>query len=541
MNLDSSKRPARMAIPRVQYSRRDFYGQIARHRKKSIFVFLLVMAGAILISVISPKIYQSQSLLYVRLGRENVKLDPTATLGQASVITIPNSREDEINSAVEILKSRVISEQVVDALGPNLILGDAGEHDPLLGEDANQRAESESSGFGFHHLKGLLQRLKLITPVSRREQAIGALGKGLTARAVSKTNLISIAYRADSPTLAKQVVQKLTEVYLHEHAGLNRPPQAQEFLEQQAKRMSQDLVDTEQELIDLKLKTNMASPRSQMELSVTRLYRLQDDLGTTQALLAGTKSEIEALGQKLKALSESRIEAVTTGQSNPAADGMRQLLYSLQLQEKKIAGMYTDTHPLMANIREQIAQSEAILNQEQESRQTVTEGPNRAFEELNISKLRQETLQMSAQAKAASLQEQVATAQQQLEAQIDNELRIARLQREVELQDASYRRYYENLEQGYIDQALENERISNINVIQPPSLVEKPIGPNILLSLVAGFFGGIVAAIGTALLCDAFDHRLKSPEEIEEKLDIPLLVSIPRLDRRLFQFSENVR
>jgi len=75
------------------------------------------MTVAIFISFTSPMVYQSQSLLYVRLGRENVRLDPTTTLGQASSITIPNSRENEINSVVEILKSRAIAEKVVDALG----------------------------------------------------------------------------------------------------------------------------------------------------------------------------------------------------------------------------------------------------------------------------------------------------------------------------------------------------------------------------------------------------------------------------------------
>lgn len=551
MNLDSSKRIARSAIPRVQYSRRDFYGQLARHKKKSILVFLLVMSGAILLSVYSPKVYQSQSLLYVRLGRENVRLDPTTTLGQASVITIPNSRETEINSVVEILKSRAIAEHVVEALGPDLILNDSLNDDSLNDDTVgdipaqpatvDEHAESPATRFDFSQVKATLQRLDLLVPISRREQAIRKLGKGLTARAVSKTDLLSIAYQAHSPALAQQVVAKFTEVYLNEHAGLNRPANADHFLEQQTQRLSQELRQTEQALIDLKQTTNMASPESQMQLSVTRLYRLQDDLLNTEALAAGIQSEIEALGQKLQQLSESRIEAVTTGQSNPAADGMRQLLYSLQLQEQKIAGMYTDDHPLMAGIKEQIAQSQAILSQEQDSRQTVTEGPNRAFEELNIARLKQETLLKSAQAKATALQEQVSNAQQQLETQIQSELQVARLQRDVELQDASYRTYFENLEQAKIDQSLENERISNINVIQPASLVEKPLGPNILLNLIAGLFGGFIAAIGTAILCDVFDHSLKSPEEIEQKLNVPLLVSIPRLDRRMLQISGNVR
>ena len=49
----------------------------------------------------------------------------------------------------------------------------------------------------------------------------------------------------------------------------------------------------------------------------------------------------------------------------------------------------------------------------------------------------------------------------------------------------------------------------------------------VLASFVFGAWG-----IGLAILCDVFDHSLKSPEEIEEKLSLPLLVSIPHLDSR---------
>ena len=67
--------------------------------------------------------YRSQAQLLVRLGRENVAIDPTATVGQTPAVSIPQSMENEINSAVVLLKSRVIVEKVVDSLGPRVILG----------------------------------------------------------------------------------------------------------------------------------------------------------------------------------------------------------------------------------------------------------------------------------------------------------------------------------------------------------------------------------------------------------------------------------
>lgn len=522
MNRTLSK-PAIQHIPSLNYTRRDFYRQISRHYKKSICAFLLVMGAAILLSFLADSVYQSQSILYVRLGRENVRLDPTATFGQAAVMTIPNSRESEINTAVEILKSRALAEKVVEALGPDLIL-----------QEQNSAAEpsGESSLVsGAKSWRDILIQLRVSTPVSQQERAIDTLRQNFLAQTFNKTDLLSLSYRGSSPELAQKVVAKYTELYLEAHAGLNRTPNALQFLAQQTDQLRVELTETEQSLRNLKKETELASPDSQRELMVTQLSRLQDELLTTDTLVVSTTSEVEALHATLKELSATQV-ATTVGLSNPAADGMRQLLYGLQLQEKKLAGKVTDEHPELKSIREQIVQSQAILSKEQDARSTVTEAPNRAYEELSLALLQKEVMLASTQAKANSLREQIAGAKDLLQTQIESELRIATLEREVQLQDISYRKYADNLEQANIDHALEAAQISNINVVQPATFVQKPISPKILLNLIAGLFGGVVAAIGLAILCDVVDHRLKTPEEIEEKLKLPLLVSIPRLNRR---------
>ena len=53
-----------------------------------MFLFILISVG--LVTLFSPKFYTSQAKLFVRLGRENVGLDPTATLGEGAIITTPH-------------------------------------------------------------------------------------------------------------------------------------------------------------------------------------------------------------------------------------------------------------------------------------------------------------------------------------------------------------------------------------------------------------------------------------------------------------------
>ena len=57
----------------------------------------------------------------VRLGRESVSLDPTATTGQV-LQGGGQARENEIKTEMEIVKSQDLAEQVVNALGYRAIL-----------------------------------------------------------------------------------------------------------------------------------------------------------------------------------------------------------------------------------------------------------------------------------------------------------------------------------------------------------------------------------------------------------------------------------
>src|SRR2546421_5302062 len=112
-------------------SLREFVHVAFRHKRKVALCFLAVLAATAVFTLVSPRAYRSQAKLFVRLGRENATLDPTAAVGQGPVVAVPQSRENEIVTAVEILKSRILVEKVVDAIGPPTILGESPSSDEV--------------------------------------------------------------------------------------------------------------------------------------------------------------------------------------------------------------------------------------------------------------------------------------------------------------------------------------------------------------------------------------------------------------------------
>jgi uncharacterized protein involved in exopolysaccharide biosynthesis len=135
----------------------------------------------------------------------------------------------------------------------------------------------------------------------------------------------------------------------------------------------------------------------------------------------------------------------------------------------------------------------------------------------------------SHQAKAATLSQQLAEVRGELKGLNENELRIATLEREIELQQTMYRKYAANLELARADQALQDQRISNIAVSQPATYEPAPTQPRKLAWIALGLVGGLLGALATALAAERGDCTFHTPDDVQRRLDLIVLGSIPRL------------
>jgi uncharacterized protein involved in exopolysaccharide biosynthesis len=448
-----------------------------RHRGKALCLFTAVMAGAVIATLLWPRAYASQAKLLVRLGRENVTLDPTATIGQAPAVVVPPSRENEINSVIEAVRSRALLEQVVDALGPEAILGEgpAGEGGPT---DSSPEAKA------------------------RRARAATRLGRLLQVEAVKKSNVIAITYEGPTPELAQAVVTKLVELSLDYHLLLNRAPRAPQFLADQAERLRKELAASEARLKELKDRTGLVAPEGQRQGLVTRLARLEDELLQAEAARAAGEAEVSLLRKQLAALPATEVTARTRGLPNQAADAMRAQIFALEVEESKLLARYPAQGPEVKLVRKQIAAAKAVLAREEAAREQVTVGPSRAREEARLALLKQEATLASLKARAEALRGQMQKGRDAARALNEGLLAVTRQEREVKLQESLYQKYAESLEQARIDKALTQERISNISIVQPATYELEPARPRKGLILGCGLVLAVLGSLGVALLAE---------------------------------------
>jgi len=480
---------------RTEKTLRDVYYVLFRHKRRMILFFLVVIATVAVGTLRLPDIYRSEAKLLVRLGRESVTLDPTATTGQ--IINISESRQMQINSELEIIKSREIAEKLVDAMGPVT----------LLGRPDQDMAE----------------------PPNNREAAAFTVMKNLKVEVLKDSSIIDMSYEAQNPKLAHDVLSKLIDLYLEKHIAVYQTPGSYDFFIQQAKDLQGKLTQAENELRTIKDKTGISSIEDQRKVIFDGIGELQQEVRRAEAAVASSEAKVQALQETLAKTPELVVTGATVGMANYAADLMRNRLYELQLQEQNLLSKFEPSSRQVQEVRRQIAEAQALFDKENQQRAQLTKGVNTTYQTMQSEFLSEQANLSSLKTEVQTLKRQLAEAQAELKTLNEAEVRITRLEREITIQEVNYSKYSENLEQARIDDALEARKISNISVVQPATLSTRPIEPKKLLHMFLGLVLGIFGATGLAFFSEYLDHSIKTPEEVQERLQLPTFASIPRV------------
>ncbi len=177
----------------------------SRHKRKMLLAFLAGTALTIAYFSLATREFKSEAKLFVRLGRESVALDPTATNGQ--FLAVGESRGSEIYAVEELLSSRPLAEKIVDEFGSYRIL----EKDPDAGPSLGQRL-SVLDDYNLNPLR----------VYNLRDKAIKVFQETLKVSSGNKSNMVSVSYQSESPQLARDVLQSLLPLACEEHLRVHR-------------------------------------------------------------------------------------------------------------------------------------------------------------------------------------------------------------------------------------------------------------------------------------------------------------------------------
>jgi uncharacterized protein involved in exopolysaccharide biosynthesis len=472
---------------------------IERYWRKGVLVFALAAVLALFGTILMPRSYYSEARLFVRFGREN-QVDPTASGGQ--MVALYESRESEINSLIEILKSRAILDRVVTELSPEFVLY------------GRERASGQEPGAS--------------APTTKAHQmAVIRLSKNMSIAAPRKSNIISVACKANSPDTAQKIVAKLVEVYQEEHVRVHRSPGTYAFFEEQAKqslsawqKAAGELRETKDRLGIVTIEGHRKKLEDQIADIDSKRLANQSELKTSRAKIASLESLVATL--------PATIVTQEVGSASAAADGMRQSLYTLEAQEQELSVKMQEGHPRLVALRQQLRELRDILANQPAEKIHATEA-------LNPSRQALEGSLLAERAQADSLAERdrsLATSQQQLRTELTalngQSNAIDELNQRVALAEGNHKEYNQRLEQARINRTLDDERISSLSLVQPASYMATSAGPRRLYVLALGLVVAGLSGLATVLVLAWFNPLIETAEQLTAVLNLPVTGIVPR-------------
>ncbi len=490
---------------RTVHSLRDLYYILFRHKWAVILFFLAVMVTTVVGTFLGDKIYQSEAKLLIRLGRASVTLDPTVETGQKPIVNVGQDRQNEMNSELEILTSREVAEKVVKSLGIDSIL------DGIYAEPAEQ----DDSGAGEKQLKNI-------------DKATNKLMRNLTVDVVKQSNIIQIVYDALDPKLAQMVLKKLIDFYLSKHISVHRTRGSHDFFKDQKANLNEALTDTEIQIKDIKNSTYIGMLEERRKILEERISYMQTEIDIAEADLAVAVAKVGALTEALGDMEETLILQEVTGGPLSAIDSLRRQVYEMKLKRQELLSIYTEDSIPVSEFNRRLEEAKEVLAQATEAK-AVTRGLNENRQKTEAELVTEKVALAAFEAKVTTMRGQLIRAKEELKSINEAETRLSKLERDKEVYEENYRKYSDSFEQTRIDNALEQERISNINISQYPTYPLKPIRPRPLLNIMLGLVIATVGGVGLAFFIERLDHTLKTPEDIEEKLEVPALAAIPSL------------
>ncbi len=502
--ISPSFRPFPMRSPTL----RDFMAVFFRHWVLIVSAFLAILLGVTVVTWMLPKTYETQLKILVKRERP----DPIVTTEASSQpIPIRDVTQEDLNSEVELLKSRDLLENVVLSCGLHKLQGQS-----FLGRLANALSSRSPEPTD--------QDLSI-------PRAVRDLEKSLEVELVSKSKLIEVRYQSHDPHLAAKVLDSLSALYLEKHLAVHRPAGALDFFQEQADEYRKGLQAAEKRLAEFSRRKGVVSIDIQRDIALRKQSDFDVQFRESRAAEAALEQRIKSLETQAASTPQRVVTQVRTSDNAALLQDLKSTLLTLELKRTELLTKFEPGYRAVQEVEQQIAQARAALAQaEKNSIRDETTDLDRTRQWLDEELARARAELVTQRARSAELAKSVEAYGESASQIGTKEIEHQDLVRAAKTAEANYLMYLRKQEEARISDALDRQRIVNVAIAEAPTVPALPSSPRWGLNLVLGFVLAVLISLGLAFAADYMDPSFRTPDEVEGYLGLPVLAATPRAD-----------
>jgi chain length determinant protein EpsF len=423
-------------------------------------VLLVVVATTLAVSLVLPKQYESAVSVLI-----DVK-SPDPILG----VTLPGLvTPGYMATQVDIVTSDRVAQRVVRMLGF--------EKSPQAVEQWREATEGKGSIEAYF---------------------ADLLKKKLDVKPSRESNVLAISFTGQDPKFSAAVANAFAQAYIDTNLELKIEPAKQyaSWFAGQSKSLRDGLEKAQTRLSEFQKETGIVNTDERLDIESARLAELSSQLTAIQAQRSDSSSRQAQVAQ-------SQIETLPEVQQNSLIIGLKSELARGEARLSETSQRFGRNHPEYQRAQGEVDSLRSKLDAEMKKVASTLGTSNR----VNVQR------EAEIKASLASQKNRVL----ELKKQRDD---LAVLQREVE----SAQRAYDAVAQRVTQTSLESQTTqTNIVVLTPAVEPVDPSSPKLLLNTLVAVFLGTLLAVGTVLLLELLDQRVRGDDDLQQLLGVPVL------------------
>lgn len=459
-----------------------------KHRFLIIGATLAALMIGLAVTLLMTPIYTATAT--IQIDREGARVLDEESEVVASERLV--AAEEFFQTQYGLLRSRSLAERVIDTLGlanSNAFLQQMGVEPPAETGTAAQRI------------------------ATRRELVLAVVQDNLGVAPVTGSRLVMINFDSPDPQLSARVANAFAENFIQ--ASLDRRYEStsyvRDFLEERIAQTKSKLEDAERQLVAYAAQQQIISIGSEEGPGQESLA--SSNLGALNASLAAARSARIAAEERWRTARTTPLASLPQVLENGAVQRLNEEKARLSAEYEQKLRVYQPDYPEMRQLQARIAEID----------RNITEIASSVRESIRSQYLTAVNEENALQAQVNGLKGDVLNLR-------DRSIQYNILQREVD----TSRTLYDGLLQRYKEVGVAGGvTVNNVSVIDRAEAPSAPSKPSMLLNLVIAALLGIGIGVLGALLFEALDETLASPEDIEQKLGLPVLGVVPLLDKEI--------
>lgn len=463
-----------------------------KHRILILGCFLGALALGAALTLLMTPIYTATTTL--QIDREAARVVTTEDVTPRENMAMG---EEFFQTQYGLLRSRTLAERVVESLG----LASSDQALAALGVEPPERTGTAAA-----------------QAERRRALALNAVQSGLGVTPVRGSRLVAVSFDNPDPVVAARVANAFAENFIQ--SNLDRKYEssayAREFLEEQIAQTKGRLEEAERQLVAYAANQQIinvggADAQGGEAEGGGSQSLASNNLVALNSALASARAARVAAEEKWRSARSTPLMTLPEVLQNPSIQRLTEQRAQLDSEYQQKLSVYQEDYPEMVRLRAQITEVDGQI-------QALASNIRSSIQSQYVIAANQER----------SLQGQVNGLKGDVLDLRDRSIQYNILQRELD----TTRAMYETLLQRYKEIAVTGDvtanNISIVDTARPPSAPSKP---DLLINLALAALFGLGLGVVAALVLEALDETVATPDDVEKKLGVPVLGVVPLLDK----------